>query len=210
MPIFGEGEGKAPAWSELEAFYLEYIEKGQKKEFEWRGPMERYFVIEGTITGICGDDKYILNTGQVFDPPAGKVFAVSTEGERAGICRCCGSWGGETGGSGLFGVAASDNPANAGDPTDYPRNASFDNHYHDCDEYWIIYRGSGTAYSEGVRYEVKPGDCVATGRGYHHDFPICEKTVGAVYLETTLAGKKRGGHLWEHTHGKPSPDPDRR
>ncbi|MCL2159246.1 MAG: hypothetical protein FWH48_07565 [Oscillospiraceae bacterium] len=210
MPIFRKGEGNAPVWSELEAFYLDYVEKGQKKELKWRGPKERYIVIEGTVMGICDGSEYLLTHGQVFDPPIGKDFTISTEDGCAGICRCCGNWGNELGGSGLFGVTATDQPVNIGDPAEYERNASFDNHYHDCDEYWIIYQGGGVAYSEGERYEVGVGDCIATGRGYHHDFPICYEPIFAAFFETTLTGQKRIGHLWEHTHGKPLPDSNRK
>jgi len=206
MPVFKQGEGNAPPWSELEVFSLEYIDAGQMKLFKWRGPKERYIGIEGDVKGLCDGNEYTIERGQVFDPPVGKDFMIIADNGRGGICRCCGNWGEELGGSGLFTVLASDNPVNSGDPANYPRNTTFDNHYHDCDEYWIVYEGSGAAYSEGIRYEVGVGDCIATGRGYHHDFPIVNESVLAVYFETTQTGQKRHGHLWEHTHGKPSPD----
>jgi mannose-6-phosphate isomerase-like protein (cupin superfamily) len=64
-------------------------------------------------------------------------------------------------------------------------------------------------YSEGKRYEVRPGDCVATGMGHHHDFAEVLEPVQGVYLETTLEGQQRRGHLWEHTHGPAHPHPGR-
>ena len=82
-------------------------------------------------------------------------------------------------------------------------------HYHDCDEYWILFEGSGIAASEGKLYEVSQGDCVATGMGHHHDFPRVFEPVKAVYFETTLEGKKRRGHLWNHTHGQAEPRKER-
>jgi mannose-6-phosphate isomerase-like protein (cupin superfamily) len=96
-----------------------------------------------------------------------------------------------------------------GDPVDYPKTNGMDSHYHDCDEYWIIYKGKGQAVSEGKLYEVGPGDCIATGRGHHHDFPIDHEPVRAVYLETDLEGKKRKGHLWEYKHGPAEACPER-
>ncbi|MCL2814066.1 MAG: cupin domain-containing protein, partial [Oscillospiraceae bacterium] len=72
---------------------------------------------------------------------------------------------------------------------DYYRNTAFDNHYHDCDEYWIIVEGSGTVYSENKKYEVQAGDCVVTGMGHHHDFPVVDSHIYAVYFETTLGGE---------------------
>jgi len=92
-----------------------------------------------------------------------------------------------------------------GDPVDYPKDTSFDNHYHDCDEYWIVFDGKGIAVSEGESYEVGPGDCIATGMGHHHDFPQVFEPIRAVYFETTIEGKKRRGHLWNHRHGQAEP-----
>ena len=64
-------------------------------------------------------------------------------------------------------------------------------------------------YSEDHRYEVKPGDCIATGMGHHHDIPQVHEPIEAVYFETTMRGRKRRGHLWDHTHGQAQPDPQR-
>lgn len=70
-------------------------------------------------------------------------------------------------------------------------------------------RGRGTAVSEGKHYAVGPGDCVATGMGHHHGFPLVAEPVRAVCFETALEGRKRRGHLWNHTHGPAEPRADR-
>ena len=54
-----------------------------------------------------------------------------------------------------------------------------------------------------------PGDCVATGMGHHHDFPIVVEPVRAVFFETTMQGRKRRGHLWNHRHGPAEPRGER-
>ena len=120
-----------------------------------------------------------------------------------------GHWGEKIGGIGVFVVDKHDNPFNWGTKTDFFRNTVFDNHYHDCDEYWIIVEGSGVVYSENKKYEVEPGDCIITGMGHHHDFSVIYSHVYAVYFETTLGGEMRGGHLWEHSHGKAAPVAER-
>jgi mannose-6-phosphate isomerase-like protein (cupin superfamily) len=125
------------------------------------------------------------------------------------LIRMCGRWGNEIGGSGIFSGTKSDAPQDNGDPVEYPKETNFDCHYHDCDEYWIIFEGSGVAVSEGQFYEMNPGDCLATGMGHHHDLPRVHVSVKAVYFETTLEGEKRRGHLWEHTHGKAQPKRER-
>jgi len=126
--------------------------------------------------------EHILKFGQFFDLPYGKDFIIAAVGNRAGICRCVGNWGDELGETRVFSVYPADGtPINGGDPVNYERNADFDNHYHDCDEYWIIFQGSGIAYSAGKRFEVGVGDCVATERGYHHDFPIAYEPIGGIF-----------------------------
>jgi mannose-6-phosphate isomerase-like protein (cupin superfamily) len=120
-----------------------------------------------------------------------------------------GRWGAEVGGSGIFGGSEVADPHDGGDPVDYEKRTGFDNHYHDCDEYWIIFEGRGLAVSEGKPYEVGPGDCVATGMGFHHDLPRVHEPLRGVFFETTLEGQKRLGHLWDHTHGVAEPKTDR-
>ncbi len=58
-------------------------------------------------------------------------------------------------------------------------------------------------------YEMKPGDCLATGMGHHHDMTLVHEPVRGVYFETTLEGQKRRGHLWDHTHGLAEPQAER-
>jgi mannose-6-phosphate isomerase-like protein (cupin superfamily) len=50
---------------------------------------------------------------------------------------------------------------------------------------------------------------VPIGMGHHHDMPSVNSPVQAVYFETTLAGDKRTGHLWNHTHGPARPMAER-
>jgi mannose-6-phosphate isomerase-like protein (cupin superfamily) len=80
-------------------------------------------------------------------------------------------------------------------------------HYHDGDEYWIFFRGHGTALSEGRDYEVGPGAMIATGMGYEHGFPgaNARETLEAVAFETALSGQRRRGHLHREEHGDPVP-----
>ena len=79
----------------------------------------------------------------------------------------------------------------------------------DFDEYWIIVKGRGKAVTEGISYDILPGDCVATGMGHHHDLPQVFEFIQAVYFETTLEGQKRLGHLYNHADGPAHPKPER-
>lgn len=210
MPVFKAGEGQAPKWSELEFFEIIELLPGQQKTIPFRGPKERYINIRGEAAIVYEgalSEELLVKFRYIDVPKVDELTLSSVEG--GAVMRMAGQWGEEIGGTGVFPVFKSDNPQNPGDPTQYERNASFDNHYHDCDEYWIVYSGSGRAVSEGITYEVGVGDCIATGRGYHHDFPYVYETVSAVFFETTLIGKKRIGHLWNHKDGEPEPEAGR-
>ena len=210
MPVFKSGKGLAPEWCEMESFEIAELSAGETHTFERVGQKEKLIVGKGqcrialagqTVTAGEGANLDLNTKDGEFEVL--EVFSDTT------LIRMCGRWGDETGGSGIFTVETSDVPQNRGDPVDYAKMTSLDNHYHDCDEYWILFEGRGIAVSEGQSYEVGPGDCVATSMGHHHDFPQVFEPVKAVYFETTMEGQKRRGHLWNHTNGPAQPRPDR-
>ena len=210
MPLFRDGLGSAPAWCELTSFEVLRLPAGARHDFPRIAPRERLIVASGTCRLACGAEQLDAAAGtrcELRDPEA--RFAVQATREPTTMVRLCGTWGDETGGWGLFQVAEVEHPVERGDPVDYPKRTNMDNHYHDCDEYYIILEGRGTVVSEGRHYEVGPGDCVATRRGDHHGVPLAPEPVTAVYLETTLRGRRRRGHLWDHTHGPAEPHPER-
>ena len=128
---------------------------------------------------------------------------------RAQIVRLSGTWGEDVAGCGIFRVANQENPKDIGDPVDYPKTTSVDAHYHDCDEYWIVLEGACTIGRRRSPHGDGAGDCLPIGMGHHHDMPRVASPVKAVFFETTLEGEKRVGHLWNHTHGRAQPMPER-
>ena len=70
-------------------------------------------------------------------------------------------------------------------------------------------QGEGEAVVGDQHDRMRLGDCLCIGMGHHHDFPIIDSEVKAVFFETTLQGRKRTGHLWNHTHGPAVPQPER-
>jgi quercetin dioxygenase-like cupin family protein len=59
-------------------------------------------------------------------------------------------------------------------------------HFHDADEYWLVYSGRAIVLSEGFEYELGPGDILGTRMGEEHflgrpaqmdDFPSAEVVV---------------------------------
>jgi len=205
MPVIRSGTGRAPAWSELDRFEIVRLAAGEARRFARSSPQEKLILAAGRA--------YIAFEGKTVNAEPGTNLDLSRldsnfEVRAQDACMLvlfCGRWGAHVGGSGLFSVENSPAPKDGGDPVAYPKQTNFDCHYHDCDEFWVLLEGRGVAISENRRYEVAAGDCVATGRGHHHDFPIVHAPVRAVYFETSLEGQKRVGHLWDHTHGPAVP-----
>lgn len=199
MPVLRGDLGEWPKWCELRAFAIVSIGPGEART--WRAGHQKNKLV--TVEGECWVDAQhgsrVVDRGASVDVQVGNYMMSSKAG--ATVVELGGSWGDDCGGAGIFGVKCSDEPDERGDPVSYPKHTRFDRHYHDCDEYWIVVSGRGTASSEDVLYEVSSGDCVATRMGYHHDFPLVDEPVLAVFFETTMRGQRRRGHLWEHTHG---------
>lgn len=210
MPVFRSGKGLAPFWCQMEYFEIIPLQAGVSHRFERLTAQEKIFVGRGQCTIICSERIINATAGTVVDlEKTNASCTVHDVIDDTLLIRVCGRWGDELGGYGVFTISNSADPHNAGDPVDYPRRTAFDNHYHDCDEYWIILAGSARVASEEMFYEIGPGDCLATGMGHHHDFIEVFEAIHGVYFETTLEGQRRRGHLWNHTHGPAIPQRER-
>lgn len=202
MPILRDNRG-LPPWSELEAFGIVDVPPGREVAWEADHAANKLVVVDGSVRAHVAGTVHNLAGGAVLDAPSGRHVMASADG--ASVVLIGGHWDEECGGSGVFTAVEVADPHDRGDPVDYPKRTGFDRHYHDCDEYWIIVHGRGTAVTEGIHYAIARGDCVATRMGVHHDLPLAPEPVRGVYFETTLRGQRRLGHLWEHTHGPAIP-----
>ncbi|MFA9559027.1 hypothetical protein ACERII_17090 [Evansella sp. AB-rgal1] len=212
MPLI-KNPSRLPDWCEMKFYEIIKLRAGNSpiKIEPTVHPKEKWFVCEGSCEIRIDNNIRKLHSKDQFEILRENVSTIKIHDvtEDLVLIRLCGDWGEETGGSGVFSISATKDIGNKGDPTDYPRNTRFDNHYHDYDEYYIFYDGIGVVVSEGNHYIVSEGDCIATGMGHHHDIPLVVETLKAVFFETTVLGEKRRGHLWNHTHGKANPDPTR-
>jgi mannose-6-phosphate isomerase-like protein (cupin superfamily) len=204
MPLLKCSVDPLPRWSDLDSIEIIRMKKGESGTFQRQSLKEKFFLGDGeceiNVDGKSGEAK----AGDFFDLNVGaETFRIEYAESDSVIIRIAGRWGNETGSCGVFSMNKCNTPKNAGDPADYPRTTEFDNHYHDCDEYWIIFKGSGLAVSEGINYTLNPDTILATRMGDHHDLPKVFEEIHAAWFESTLKGKKRRGHLWNHTHGKP-------
>jgi mannose-6-phosphate isomerase-like protein (cupin superfamily) len=196
--------GKYPVTNgEVREYEIVQLLRNQTYSYESHAQKEKLFVITGSCRIKHGDILVDLQEGGVFHRSFGVTNHISVQPtEESVIVIIRGAWGEDLGACGVFTLDRSETPENMGDPVSYDRNTHFDNHYHDCDEYWIIAAGFGTVVVDGVTSSVKPGEYIFTPAGTHHDFPMVIEKVHGVYFETSMYGLRRTGHLWNHTHGK--------
>jgi mannose-6-phosphate isomerase-like protein (cupin superfamily) len=80
----------------------------------------------------------------------------------------------------------------------------FDRHYHDCDEYWLVFSGRARVVVGSRSYTVGAGDIVCTPTGTEHDVVGVYETIEAFWLEARTPPGGRIGHLHrteEDAHG---------
>lgn len=85
---------------------------------------------------------------------------------------------------------------------------SFDCHYHDCDEYWLIFAGKAKVLSEGQFHYVQRGDILCTKAGEEHDVLEVYEDLEAYWFEGATPAGGRVGHLHktpEKAAGHPVP-----
>jgi mannose-6-phosphate isomerase-like protein (cupin superfamily) len=208
MTVFRSSD-RAPGWCELESFEIVSLARDASVTHQPSTRTERLLATSGTIQLHRGKSSLLLKEAQFIDiRPEDGPWTATGAADASQFVRLSGHWGAELGGCGIFHVRPSTD-AHKGDPVSYPKNTAIDPHYHDCDEYWIVLSGTGEVMVGGTHSKVGPGDCLCIGMGHHHDFPLVDDHVKAVFFETTLQGLKRTGHLWNHTHGQAQPQPER-
>ena len=207
MPVFRCGTDPLPAWCGVDYIAIRHLPLNSTYAHAPVSERERI------IAGI-GDCRFNQNN-QVHMLPYGTSITAekslsplifSAVNAAAALVIFGGNWQEPTGTCGAFTKTNHPNPENTGDPVDYPHKTDLDNHYHDCDEFWVIINGSCRAVSEGHFYDLKAGECLLTPQGYHHDMAEVVEKIDAVYFETSLKGAGRQGHLWTHTHGPAKPE----
>ena len=74
-------------------------------------------------------------------------------------------------------------------------NGRFDLHYHDCDEYWLIFAGRARVTVGPGTHEVGPGDIVCTPAGTDHDVIGVYETLEGFWFEAATPEGGWVGHL---------------
>jgi mannose-6-phosphate isomerase-like protein (cupin superfamily) len=74
-------------------------------------------------------------------------------------------------------------------------NGRFDRHYHDCDEYWLVFSGRALVLVGSRTHTVGPGDIVCTPTGTEHDVVAVAEMLEAFWFEASTPAGGRIGHL---------------
>ena len=207
MPVFTSSD-PIPTWCELREFSIHELPHGTQSTFETRHPRELFICTEGQLELEHDSVRTTLSAGERFEAGGSRPIRVRALAE-SGLFHATGRWT-DVSGAGIFSVR--NGAAAGGDPPLVnEKRTPFDNHYHDCDEYWIFLDGRATVASENRIHRVAPGTCVATGMGWHHDVLQCddERGIRAVWFETALEGRRRAGHLYASCNGVAEPKHDR-
>ncbi|MBB4277728.1 cupin domain-containing protein [Rhizobium mongolense] len=200
MSVFRSGD-QPPAWCELHGFKIFEVHS-EPISVPVADEKQRLLVTSGSCRVTSASGAQVLDEGQFMDlDKSNAPFVIDGGDETAQVLVFYGRWGRELGGCGIFKLTPGSPGWAPGDPVSYPKSTNFDSHYHDCDEYWVILEGAGTVVIGSRSFEVEVGDCIAIGMGHHHDLPHIQSSVKGAYFETSLEGKRRFGHLWEHKHG---------
>src|SRR5690606_3587424 len=168
MPHINNGN-EFPGWREIDFYRIINLNPGEVKSYKRKSLKEILFACEGNCSVRIDDQLKYLVQGEIINLNYKNEIIIESENS-AVLIIVGGRWNDEIGSYGIFSLDNSSTPKNIGDPVQYERTTEFDNHFHDCDELWIIYSGSGLAVSENKFYNVKAGECIATKMGDHHDF----------------------------------------
>ncbi len=88
------------------------------------------------------------------------------------------------------------------------RAGKFDCHYHECNEYWLVFKGKVKVMSEGKEYFVQRGDIVCTKAGDEHDIVEIYEDLEAFWFEDVTPPGGKVGHRHrdpEKAKGHPVP-----
>jgi len=202
VPVFRNGSFQPSGWCELRRYTTFDGTPTTDRIVTTAFPKAILLVTDGVCGVVRDGTEAVLRERDTtaLSADVGNLRVLGSDG----AFRCMlfeGNWGEDIGGCGLFFYAADTPRKFPSDPISYERTSNFDSHYHDCDEYWMILEGAGTVVVGGVHHDIGPGDCVVTGAGHHHDIPHIRTPIRSAFLETTLEGPKRRGHLHNFEHG---------
>jgi len=177
----------APEASNGQAAYWGVAPDPFVKELQPTSPRERIVVLHGEVQVECEIGRFTLRRRDFLELPRGLVRLTNTGNATAELAHVKGHWSR---------VIRQEICLFRPDrPCDY--------HYHDGDEYWMVFRGHFTLNYDEREYAMRPGLMLAAGMGFEHGAVAPEEHFEAVVMATGLEGQRRDGHLTRELHGAP-------
>jgi mannose-6-phosphate isomerase-like protein (cupin superfamily) len=179
-----DSTGFKPYWGTYSQQPLPY-----EKHIEPTREKDRIIVLGGSVQVECESGRFTLQKRDYFEIPESGAKITNNGPVIAEVGRVEGHWDHT-----IRGEICLFQPET---PCDY--------HYHDGDEYWVVFRGHFTLDYNGIKVPMKPGMMMAAGKGFEHGSLNPEEQFQAMVLAMPLEGELRDGHLNQEMHGAPTP-----
>jgi mannose-6-phosphate isomerase-like protein (cupin superfamily) len=157
------------------------------RELKPTSPRERLVVLHGEVTVECEFGRFTLKRRDFVEIPQSGARVTNAGNSSAELARIAGHW----------------QQVIRNEICLFRPDRPCDYHYHDSDEYWMVFRGHFTLNYDGNEYELRPGLMLAAGMGFEHGSVAPEEHFEAVVIATQLEGQLRDGHLVRDRHGDP-------
>jgi mannose-6-phosphate isomerase-like protein (cupin superfamily) len=155
------------------------------RELKLTSLRERIVVLHGEVTVECEFGRFTLKRRDFLEIPPTGAKVTNAGNSSAELARVAGHW----------------QQVIRNEICLFRPDRPCDYHYHDSDEYWMVFRGHFTLNYDGNEYELRPGLMLAAGMGFEHGAVAPEEHFEAVVIATQLEGQKRDGHLVRDLHG---------
>lgn len=179
-----DGSGHVPHWGWYQDNPMAF-----SREIVPTRPKDRIIVLSGEVQVTSEHGRFTLNRRDYYDIPASGAKLVNSGESMAELARIQGHW--EHTVRQEICMFDADNPC--------------DIHYHDGDEYWMVFRGHFNIDYNGLKVPTRSGELLVFGKGYEHGIEELDEAMQAVVMAMPLEDRKRDGHLNREVHGDPSP-----
>jgi mannose-6-phosphate isomerase-like protein (cupin superfamily) len=184
QPTASEGDGHVPYWG-----YYQDRPLPTSRRIEPTRPKDRVVVISGEVQVESDHGRFRLHKRDYYDVPSSGATLTNIGSSMAELARIEGHWD--------HTIRSEIAMFQPGNPCDY--------HYHDGDEYWVVFRGYFDLDYHGLKVPVKPGELLAFGKGYEHGLLDPEEVMQTIVLAMPLEDRRRDGHLNRERNGDPVP-----
>jgi len=190
---------EAPDWVEIDDFEIFTLDQGEpgegRRTIPWDpGSHAVVAVVSGEVTAQFADGKVTLQRRDWLSVPESGLRLTSMRSGTSKHFACE-----------LVLVRGHWDAVNEVGSFQFRPEKPLEYHYHDYNEYWIVYRGSATVQLPGEEIVVKAGQVLANPVGWEHGIRAPHETIEGLGFQTQAVGQRRQGHLLRDVHGEPVP-----